>query len=108
MAVFAANPVDTNEVSIIAATSGKRNRITYLYVNNDHATDRVTCSILDGTGGTARMTFNLLPGHGALLTPGGANYTSFPPTWFTAGNAIVCKLSAAGSYRLWGEAVVEP
>lgn len=107
MAFFSVNPTSTSEVSIAAAATGVRNRITYLVVCNDHATDRVTCTILDGASGTTRMTFSLLPGHVKVVTPK-PDYTAFPPTWWTAGNAIVTKLSAAGSYRVWGEYVVEP
>lgn len=107
MAFFSVNPTSTSEVSIAAAVAGVRHRITYLAITNDHATDRVTLTILDGASGTVRMTFSLLPGHVKIITPK-PDYCAFPATWWTAGNAIVAKLSAAGSYRVWGESIVEP
>lgn len=108
MAYFDVNPTSSTGVEIAAASSGNRARWIALGFSNDGSTT-VTLLIYDGTAaaGTVRCRLRIDPGSGAYDYIDQAGKSIFPKMWWTAGSAIECALSAAGSVRVWGEVVRE-
>lgn len=109
MAFFDVNPTSTTGVEIAAASSGNRARFVAFGFSNDGSAT-VTLLLYDGTAaaGTVRTRMRIDPGSGAYDVIDQSGKSIFPKSWFTAGSAIECAISASGSVRVYGEVVREP
>lgn len=109
MSHFDVNPTSTTGVSISAASTGNRKRFIAFGASNFGAS-KALLTIYDGTAlaGTARIELSLPTGGSKyFFTPEGGGKSIFPKRWWTAGNAIECKIDAAGDVRVFGDVINE-
>lgn len=109
MAFFRVNPVDTTGV-VIAAAGTATERARFIAIGYSNAgTGTIVFRLYDGTAaaGTMRAEIALSAGGNVYLLNDNAGRSVFPKTWFTAGSAIECSLSAAGDVRVFGEVIRE-
>lgn len=103
------NPTSTTGVEIAAAgTSVEKARFIAFGWNND-GTTLVALRIFDGTAaaGTERVRIYCGPGSYGYVCVDVAAKSIYPKSWWTAGRAIECNLTAAGSFRVYGEVLRE-